>query len=42
MYGPGLPIFQALTELNLLAAGVSQLLDPLGKFCEAPKTQAFY
>jgi 2-keto-3-deoxy-L-rhamnonate aldolase RhmA len=38
----GFQFFQALTELNLLAAGVSQLLDPLGKFCEAPKTQAFY
>jgi hypothetical protein len=31
-----------LTELNLLAAGVRQLLDPLGKASTAPKTQAFY
>jgi hypothetical protein len=34
--------FQALTELNLLAAGVSQLLDPLGKSSEVPKAKGFY
>jgi 2-keto-3-deoxy-L-rhamnonate aldolase RhmA len=38
----GFLFFQALTELNLLAAGVRQLLDPLGKASTAPKTQAFY
>jgi 2-keto-3-deoxy-L-rhamnonate aldolase RhmA len=38
----GFRFFQATTELNLMAGGARQLLDPLGKAAADPKTRALY
>jgi 2-keto-3-deoxy-L-rhamnonate aldolase RhmA len=38
----GFLLFQASTELGLIAAGARELLEPLGKFALESKTMAFY
>jgi hypothetical protein len=38
----GFLFFQSTTELNLLARGARQVLDPLGKLAAEPTPRALY